>query len=159
MPIPDYRSMPSISFAPHSLKIQRLWPVSCRVSPESGGTRWGSTLHNIAKTWYIPLLFRPRLFLRGVRLLYGDHAMFFRRAQFLAIGGCDDGSAVMEDADLCIRLARFGRTRLVRRWVWTSDRRIAEWGRWRANWIYLKVGVMWALGARRRLADHYPDIR
>jgi hypothetical protein len=31
-------------------------------------------------TWYAPLLFRPQLFLRGVRLLFGDHAMFFRRA-------------------------------------------------------------------------------
>jgi hypothetical protein len=33
-------------------------------------------------TWYAPLLFRPQLFLRGVRLLFGDHAMFFRRADF-----------------------------------------------------------------------------
>ena len=53
-------------------------------------TRWGSTLNNLAKTWYVPLLFRPHLFLRGVRLLFGDHAMFFRREQFLAIGGCDE---------------------------------------------------------------------
>lgn len=124
-----------------------------------GGTRWGSTIHNWAKTWYIPLLMRPGLFFRGVRLLYGDHAMFFRRQQFLDVGGCDDQASIMEEADLCIRLSRFGRTRMVRRWVWTSDRRIAAWGRWRANWIYVKVGVMWALGARERLADHYPDIR
>ncbi|MEM8917381.1 MAG: glycosyltransferase [Pseudomonadota bacterium] len=124
-----------------------------------GGTRWGSTFHNWLKTWYIPMLFRPFLFIRGVRLLYGDHAMFFRRQQFLAIGGCDEQSQVMEEADLCIKLSRFGRTRIVKKWVWTSDRRIAAWGRWRANWIYLKVGVLWALGARERLADHYPDVR
>jgi glycosyltransferase involved in cell wall biosynthesis len=124
-----------------------------------GGTRWGSTIHNMAKSWYVPLLARPLLFLRGVRLLYGDHAMFFRRAQFLEIGGCDERVVVMEEADLCIKLARFGRTRMIRRWVWTSDRRITEWGRWRANWIYFKVGMMWAFGARERLADHYPDIR
>src|SRR5438270_6803009 len=36
-----------------------------------------------------PLLFRPQLLLRGVRLLFGDHAMFFRRADFLAVGGCE----------------------------------------------------------------------
>lgn len=123
------------------------------------GTRWGSTIHNWIKTWYAPLLTRPLLFARGVRLLFGDHAMFFRREQFLSVGGCDERVAVMEEADLCIKLARFGRTRMVRRWVWTSDRRIAAWGRWRANWIYFKVGMMWALGARERLADHYPDIR
>jgi len=124
-----------------------------------GGTRWGSSFHNWIKTWYAPLLTRPHLFVRGVRLLFGDHAMFFRREQFLAVGGCDERVVVMEEADLCIKLARFGRTRMVRRWVSTSDRRIVAWGRWRANWIYFKVGMMWALGARERLADHYPDIR
>lgn len=85
--------------------------------------------------------------------------MFFRREQFLAIGGCDERLVVMEEADLCIKLARYGKIRMVPRWVWTSDRRIAEWGRWRANWIYLKVGLMWAMGARERLAEEYPDIR
>lgn len=123
------------------------------------GTRWGSTFHNLVKTWYAPLLTRPHLFFRGVRLLFGDHAMFFRREHFLAVDGCDERVVVMEEADLCIKLARFGRTKMVRRWVWTSDRRIVAWGRWRANWIYFKVGMMWALGARERLADHYPDIR
>ncbi len=123
------------------------------------GTRWGSTLHNWIKTWYIPLLARPLLFFRGVRLLFGDHAMFFRRDQFLAIEGCDERLVVMEEADLCIKLARFGKVRILPRWVWTSDRRITAWGRWRANWIYLKVGMMWAMGTRERLADHYPDIR
>ena len=124
-----------------------------------GGTRWGSTFHNWIKTWYAPLITRPLLFLRGVRLLFGDHAMFFRREHYLAIGGCDERLVVMEEADLCIKLARFGRTKMVGRWVWTSDRRITTWGRWRANWIYFKVGMMWAMGARERLTDHYPDIR
>ena len=124
-----------------------------------GGTRWGSTFHNWIKTWYAPLLTRPLLFVRGVRLLFGDHAMFFRREHYLAVGGCDERVVVMEEADLCIKLAHFGRTKMVHRWVWTSDRRITAWGRWRANWIYFKVGMMWAMGARERLADHYPDIR
>jgi glycosyltransferase involved in cell wall biosynthesis len=124
-----------------------------------GGTRWGSSFHNWIKTWYAPLLTRPHLFFRGVRLLFGDHAMFFRREHFILVGGCDERVAVMEEADLCIKLARFGRTKMVRRWVCTSDRRIVAWGRWRANWIYFKVGMMWALGARERLAEHYPDVR
>jgi len=47
--------------------------------------RWGTSFHNWAKTWYAPLLFRPALFLRGGRLLFGDHVMFFRRADFLAV--------------------------------------------------------------------------
>ena len=124
-----------------------------------GRVRWGTSFHNWIKTWYAPLLMRPHLFMRGVRLLFGDHAMFFRRADFLAVGGCDPGTPVMEEADLCIRMARRGRVRLIPRIVRTSDRRIAEWGALRANWIYLKVGMMWAFGARKRLARHYPDVR
>lgn len=124
-----------------------------------GGTRWGTTIHNWLKTWYAPLLTRPHLFVRGVRLLFGDHAMFFRRADFRTIGGCDERLVVMEEADLCIKLAKFGRIRMVPRWVWTSDRRVTQWGPIKANWIYFKVGIMWALGARERLAEHYPDIR
>ena len=38
--------------------------------------------------------------------------MFFRRADFLAVGGCDPTLLVMEEADLCIRFHRLGRTRL-----------------------------------------------
>ena len=123
------------------------------------GVRWGTTFHNWIKTWYAPLFFRPDLFLRGGRLLFGDHAMFFRRDDFLAVGGCDPEMAVMEDADLCIRLARLGRARLVPQVVTTSDRRVAAWGRLRAHWIYLSVGVRWGLGLRRNLARDYPDIR
>jgi hypothetical protein len=56
---------------------------------------WGTTFHNWIKTWYAPVIFRPHLFLRGCRLLFGDHAMFFRRADFLAVGGCDETLTVM----------------------------------------------------------------
>ena len=121
--------------------------------------RWGTTFHNWIKTWYAPLLFRPQLFLKGGRLLFGDHAMFFRRADFLAVGGCDETLTVMEDADLCLRLVRRGRVRLVNRLVMTSDRRVAACGGWRANWIYLYVGMRWGLGLRRRIERHYPDVR
>ena len=121
--------------------------------------RWGTSFHNWIKTWYAPLLFRPALFLRGARLLFGDHAMFFRRADFLRIGGCDESMRLMEEADLCIRFCRLGRTRLVNRVVITSDRRVAAWGPLRANWIYLSVGARWALGRRRRLEARYPDVR
>lgn len=123
------------------------------------GTRWGTSAHNWIKTWYAPLLLRPHLFVRGVRLLFGDHAMFFRRADFLAVGGCDERTLVMEEADLCIKLAAFGRVRLIGRTVQTSDRRVAAWGPLKANLIYFKCGLMWAFGARERLGRHYPDVR
>ena len=122
-------------------------------------TRWVTSAHNYIKTWYAPLLCRPHLFVRGVRLLFGDHAMFFRRADFLKIGGCTPGDIVMEEADLCVKFARLGRIRMVPRVVRTSDRRIAAWGPLKANWIYFKVGILWALGLRSRMARDYPDVR
>jgi rSAM/selenodomain-associated transferase 2 len=121
--------------------------------------RWGTSFHSWIKTWYVPLLFRPHLFLRGGRLLFGDQAMFFRRADFLAVGGCDPALTLLEEADLCARLHRLGRIRLVNRVVITSDRRVAAWGALRANWIYLVVGARWGLGLRRRLERRYPDVR
>jgi GT2 family glycosyltransferase len=121
--------------------------------------RWGTSFHNWIKFWYVPLLFRPHLFLRGGRLLFGDHAMFFRRADFLAVGGCDPALTLLEEADLCAKLLRLGRIRLVNRVVITSDRRVATWGALRANWIYLSVGARWGLGLRRRLERRYPDVR
>ena len=122
-------------------------------------TRWFTTFHNWIKTWYAPLITRPHLFFQGVRLLFGDHAMFFRRAEYLAVGGCDPGTPVMEEADLCIKMARLGKVKLVPRWVETSDRRITAWGPLKANWIYFKVGILWAFGARARLEREYPHVR
>ena len=122
-------------------------------------TRWGTTLHNWAKTWYAPLITRPHLFVRGVRLLFGDHAMFFRRTDFLEVGGCTPGDAVMEEADLCVKFSALGRVKMVPRFVETSDRRIAAWGAAKANWIYFKVGMLWAFGLRDRMAKHYPHVR
>ena len=143
------------TMADHRLSLASFLPVLS--GPDR--VRWGTTLHNWAKTYYGPLLFRPHLFLRGAKLLFGDHAMFFRRADFLAAGGCDTTLPMMEDIDLCIRLSRFGRARMVNRVVITSDRRIAAWGPLRANWIYLRVSFSWAVGLRRDLDRHYPDIR
>jgi rSAM/selenodomain-associated transferase 2 len=123
-------------------------------------TRWMTTAHNWLKTWYAPALFRPLLFWRGGRLLFGDHAMFVRRAAFEAIGGFDAGLEIMEEADLCVRIVPQGRTRLLARTVETSDRRIAAWGELKANWIYLKIGVRWGLGLRlKSLPKLYPDVR
>ena len=87
-------------------------------------TRWGTSLHNSLKTYYAPLLFRPRLFFqKGMRLLFGDQVMFCRRQDFLDCGGFDSSLAIMEEADLCLKLSQKGRIRQVNRIVQSSDRR------------------------------------
>jgi len=126
------------------------------------GVRQVTSAHNFFKTWYAPLLFRPLSFFRGCRLLFGDQVMICRRADFEAVGGFDAAQTIMEEADLCLRMVRAGRGRVqqVNRKVWSSDRRVAEWGFWRANWTYLRVGMMWGLGVKpERLMKHYEDVR
>ena len=126
------------------------------------GVRRLTTAHNFLKTWYAPLLFRTVSFFHGCRLLFGDQVMVCRRADCEAVGGWSADQVIMEEADLCLRMVRggFGRVRQVPRKVWSSDRRVAEWGFWRANLTFLYVGLMWGFGAPpAQLARHYEDVR
>lgn len=118
--------------------------VSIMCGPQR--TRWATSFHNFVKTWYAPLLFRPWRFSRhGLRLLFGDQVMVCRRADFEACGGFDVDKHVMEDAWLCERLNRRGRVRMLRRCVFSSDRRVARWGFIGAHARYLWLGLLWGL--------------
>lgn len=123
-------------------------------------TRWGISLHNYLKTYYAPLLFRPHLFFRGLRLLFGDQVMFCRRYDFWNCGGFNEALPILEDGDLCLRLAKKGRIRQVNRVVQSSDRRVAQWGDWKATFIYVYIGCLWGVGVS---ADYlkrlYDDVR
>ncbi len=123
-------------------------------------TRWGVSLHNYLKTYYAPLIFRPHLFFKGLRLLFGDQVMFCRRADFWKVGGFDSALPIMEEGDLCLKLVRLGRIRLVNRIVQSSDRRVARWGSLKATAIYLYIGFLWGLGVPATyLQQFYDDIR
>ncbi len=123
-------------------------------------TRWGVSLHNYLKTYYAPLIFRPHLFLKGMRLLFGDQVMFCRRADFWNVGGFDSTIPIMEEADLCLKLVKLGRIRLVNRIVQSSDRRVARWGSLKATAIYIYIGFLWGLGVPATyLKQFYDDIR
>ena len=124
-------------------------------------TRWSFTLNNYLKTYYAPLLFRPHLFfLKGLRIIFGDQAMFCRRTDFLDCGGFDPNLPILEDADLCLKLLQYGRIYQVDRVVQTSDRRIAKWGFLKAHAIYFYVGFLWGFGVSATyLRKFYQDIR
>ncbi|MBW4418533.1 MAG: TIGR04283 family arsenosugar biosynthesis glycosyltransferase [Myxacorys californica WJT36-NPBG1] len=123
-------------------------------------TRWGISLHNVLKTYYAPLLFRPRHFFKGLRLLFGDQVMFCRRSDFWQCGGFDEALPIMEDGDLCLKLAKKGRIQQINRVVHSSDRRVVYWGTWKATAIYLYVGILWGVGVSATyLKQFYDDIR
>lgn len=123
-------------------------------------TRWGVSLHNYLKTYYAPLLFRPHLFFRGLRLLFGDQVMFCRRIDFWECGGFDSTLPIMEEADLCLKLVQRGSIRQVNRIVQSSDRRVARWGALKATGIYFYVGFLWGVGVSPTyLKRFYQEIR
>ena len=123
-------------------------------------TRWGISLHNYLKTYYAPLLFKPHLFFKGLRLLFGDQVMFCRRHDFWDCGGFDPALPIMEDGDLCLKLVKKGRIYQVNRIVQSSDRRVAKWGSWKATAIYLYIGFLWGIGVSATyLKRFYQDIR
>lgn len=123
-------------------------------------TRWGVSLHNYLKTYYAPLIFRPHLFFKGLRLLFGDQVMFCRRADFWDCGGFNNALPILEEADLCLKLVRRGRICQVNRIVTSSDRRVAHWGTLKATAIYLYIGLLWGLGVSPTyLKKFYEDIR
>ncbi len=122
-------------------------------------TRWGVSLHNYLKTYYAPLIFRPLLFFKGLRLLFGDQVIFCRHADFWDCGGFND-VPILEEADLCLKLVRLGRICQVNRIVTSSDRRVAHWGTLKATGIYLYIGILWGLGVSPTyLKKFYEDIR
>jgi rSAM/selenodomain-associated transferase 2 len=123
-------------------------------------TRWGFSLHNYLKTYYAPLLFRPHLFVKGLRLLFGDQVIFCRRTDFWECAGFDAALPIMEEADLCLKLVRCGKIKLVHRVVESSDRRVAHWGEFKATVIYLAIGLLWGFGVSAKyLKQFYEDIR
>ncbi len=123
-------------------------------------TRWGVSLHNYLKTYYAPLIFRPHLFIKGLRLLFGDQVMFCRCHDFWQVGGFDSAIPILEEADLCLKLVQLGRIRQVNRIVQSSDRRVARWGSLKATAIYLYIGFLWGLGVPPTyLKQFYEDIR
>ncbi|EDY38487.1 glycosyltransferase involved in cell wall biogenesis [Cyanobium sp. PCC 7001] len=123
-------------------------------------TRWTISILNLLKTHLAPLLFRPHLFIRGLRLLFGDQVMLCRRSDFRRCGGFDPSLPIMEDGDLCLRLVRLGRLVLINRVVESSDRRVQRWGAAKAILIYVWIGILWGLGVSpSRLKRFYGDIR
>jgi hypothetical protein len=123
------------------------------------------------KTHYLPLLLRAPSYFRGLRVLFGDQALFCRCAPFAAVGGYDESVPLMEDADLCLKLHAHGprgreggdvstapgrhrrvspwsrerRGRLVQlsRSIGTDGRRFEQWGNARATRVHVIIGVAW----------------
>lgn len=124
-------------------------------------TRWGITLQNYLKTYLAAAITHPYLYLcKGFRVLFGDQVIFCGKQAFWDCGGFDPDLPIMEDADFCTRIVQYGKIRLVNRIVQTSDRRLQQWGAWKATFIYHSIGWLWFMGLPAEfLKRFYEEIR
>jgi len=76
---------------------------------------------------------------------YGDHGIFCRREDFMAIGGYPD-VPLFEDAEFSGRLRRRGRTRQFASKIITSPRRYENIGPYRLTAAYLLLSMLYFLG-------------
>lgn len=120
-----------------------------------------TTAHNRIKTYYAPFIYSPyRTLFKGLRLLFGDQLIFCRKADYMASGGFNPSMMIMEEADLCIKMNRLGSIKQIGQKVYSSDRRVAKWGVMKANFIFIAIVSLWALGmSDKRLAKFYGNIR
>jgi cellulose synthase/poly-beta-1,6-N-acetylglucosamine synthase-like glycosyltransferase len=131
---------------PHPEQLRQAWEVFCRAPPDLGCLQAALLIDNEAEGW-LPLLFAveyaalfdgllPALAALGMPVPLGGTSNHFRRRALEEIGGWDCYN-VTEDADIGIRLARFGfRTGVIE----LSTRedapvRISVWSRQRARWF------------------------
>lgn len=121
----------------------------------------GAFRHRIAgKHWLLRVIeFGDNLRAGCLGLYYGDQGIFCRRTVFQRMGGWPE-IPLMEEYPFCRALRREGPVRLLRRTVYSSDRR------WRAAGIVRTTLRNWSLVARylagvapERLAREYPMIR
>lgn len=80
----------------------------------------------------------------------GDQAMFIRSAAFWSLGGFRPLERC-EDLDLSLRMARSGRTRLIRRPVLSSGRRFLARGPFRQTWA--DIATAWRFIRHRPAQD------
>ena len=119
------------------------------------------SFHNYIKSYYAPFLYNPyKTISKGLRLFFGDQVMFCRASDYIEAGGFDLNEEVMEEAAFCLRMNKLGRLIQLKEKVYSSDRRVVEWGVAKAHITYILICSAWGFGvSTKKLAKLYPDIR
>jgi uncharacterized protein len=85
-----------------------------------------------------------------LRVRYGDHGLFCRRATFEKVGGFPE-VVLMEDADFFRKIRRIGRIAVIRKRIVVSPRRYESIGPSRLTFAYGLIGLLYVFRAPRRL--------
>ncbi len=124
-------------------------------------SRWLISFLNYTKTYVCPFFYRPYdFFFKGLRLLFGDQVMFCRRSDYIKSGGFNPQTKIMEEAELCLSMNKLGRIKQFHQRVYSSDRRVAKLGLFKAMRIYIYIALGWAFGmSTEKLNARYEHIR
>jgi rSAM/selenodomain-associated transferase 2 len=87
---------------------------------------------------------------------YGDHGIFCRRQEFVAVGGYPD-LPLFEDSEFYRRLRKRGRTRQLASKIVPSPRRYEEIGPYRLTTAYLLLSMLYILRVPIPLLAHIYD--
>ena len=118
-------------------------------------TYWAMSYHNVFKSDFYTAILYPKRYVLGLKLLFGDQGIFCRLNDFEAVDGYDETLPIMEDADLCVRLQKYGCSkkksttscvRLVDRVITTSGRRIESMGgNLKSTLVHFLIGGAWGI--------------
>jgi GT2 family glycosyltransferase len=95
---------------------------------------------------------------RVTRIIYGDQAMFVRRALFEQLGGFPE-QPYLEDIVFCQKLKRATRPALLDQYVITDARKFVQMGVWRSLWRCLMILLCHSLHLYRVPRAFFADIR
>jgi rSAM/selenodomain-associated transferase 2 len=85
-----------------------------------------------------------------LRVRYGDHGLFCRRATFEKVGGFPE-VVLMEDADFFRKIRRLGRIAVIRKRIVVNPRRYELIGPSRLTFAFGLIGLLYFFRAPRRL--------
>lgn len=95
---------------------------------------------------------------RVTRIIYGDQAMFVRRALFERLGGFPE-QACLEDIVFCQRLKKVSRPMLLQQHVVTDSRKFVQMGVWRSFGRCLAILLCHSLHLKRIPRAFFAEIR
>ena len=92
-------------------------------------------------------------------IFFGDQGIFVRKSVFCSMNGYKD-LPLFEDWDFSSRMKKYGKTKIVKKKISTSPRRIEHWGKIKTLYIWWGLSILYLIGfSEKKLAKFYEDIR
>lgn len=92
-------------------------------------------------------------------IFFGDQAIFIRKSTFSEMNGYRE-LPLFEDWDFSSRMKKFGKTKVIKKRICTSSRRIKHWGKIKTLYIWWGLSILYLIGfSEKKLAEFYKNVR